>query len=310
VRFRFFRLRFHFEAAGSLFFPAGKTGNVLRGAFGSIFRKIACVPECTDARTCEIRAGCPYARIFEPASIGESPSGFADWPRPFVFRASHLDARAVRPGERFHFDVHLFQLRDPVIAYFVLTFAQLGREGLGPGRGRATLIGVEQLDAAGQVVERLFDGRSLLGSGEFAATELSLEPAGDPVRRLVVRFLTPTELKLEQKIAARPEFGVLAARLRDRLSTLSDLYGDGPLGMDFAGFGERAAAVSMTRCELERVEVDRVSTRSGQRHSLGGFVGVAEYEGELGEFVPFLRAGRFCGVGRQTTWGKGEIAVG
>ena len=64
----------------------------------------------------------------------------------------------------------------------------------------------------------------------------------------------------------------------------------------------------MTRCDVEQVERDRVSRATGQRHPLGGFVGVAEYEGELNEFAPYLEVARFTGVGRQTVWGKGEIA--
>jgi hypothetical protein len=38
-------------------------------------------------------------------------------------------------------------------------------------------------------------------------------------------------------------------------------------------------------------------------------VGEAEYQGELGEFVPYLKLGKWVGVGRQTVWGKGEIEV-
>ena len=41
---------------------------------------------------------------------------------------------------------------------------------------------------------------------------------------------------------------------------------------------------------------------------LGGFVGEAEYEGDLTEFVPYLRAAHWTGVGRQTAWGKGALA--
>ncbi len=73
--------------------------------------------------------------------------------------------------------------------------------------------------------------------------------------------------------------------------------------------GERAAAVRMTRCELQMHEVDRLSSRTGQRHPLGGFVGEAEYEGESREFLPYLWAGKWTGVGRQTVWGKGEMKV-
>ena len=64
------------------------------------------------------------------------------------------------------------------------------------------------------------------------------------------------------------------------------------------------------RWEWARQEATRCSGRTGQRHSLRGFVGEAEYEGEgLGEFLPWLRAARWVGVGRQTVWGKGEVEV-
>ncbi len=133
---------------------------------------------------------------------------------------------------------------------------------------------------------------------------LSMCAAAAPIHRVRVHFLTPTELKG----AEQPEFGILLARIRDRVSTLRELYGDGPLAIDFKAFGERASRVSMTRCELVPVAAERTSRGTGQRHSLGGFTGVAEYEGELAEFLPYLEIARWTGVGRQTVWGKGEIA--
>src|ERR671931_278749 len=87
--FELLPLRFQFAALEAIHFPPGKSGNVVRGAFGTIFRRIACVPGCPGASSCELRATCPYARIFEPAATGRGPSGLADWPRPFVFRAAH-----------------------------------------------------------------------------------------------------------------------------------------------------------------------------------------------------------------------------
>lgn len=307
--FRFYRLRFHFTARDTIHFPTGKPGNILRGAFGTIFRELACLPQCDDARTCSTRRTCAYARTFEPESLGEGPSGLADWPRPFVFRASHLDGRTLHPRDHFHFDVHLFQLQGPTIAYFVLTFAQLAKEGLGPGRGRAFLTAVDQLDLAGVRLTRLFDGEKFCGTAEVEPSWVPLDAADGPISRIQVRFLTPTELKAAHQIAARPEFGILMNRVRDRLSTLSALYGEGPLEVDFAAFGARASRVQMTSCRLADVHTMRLSTRTGQTHPLDGFVGVAEYEGDLAEFVPYLEAAHYSGVGRQTTWGKGEILV-
>lgn len=303
--FTFHRLRFHFHAAGTIFFPEGKPGNILRGAFGLLFRKVTCVTECDSALHCPLEQECPYSRVFEPRP-GRVPSGLADAPRPFVFRASHLDGQTVTPGSTFHFDVNLFEEIPGSVPYFVLAFQRLALEGLGPRRGKARLERVELLDIEGRVKGALFDGARLreelhpividLGQPEFAES-------------LTVRFLTPTELKAGHTLAERPEFGVLMARIRDRVSTLRALYGAGPLELDFRRFAAEAAPGKMTHCEIRHIEMERTSRRTGQTHPLGGFAGWARYEGDLGSFVPFLRAACFTGVGRQTVWGKGEIAV-
>jgi hypothetical protein len=172
-------------------------------------------------------------------------------------------------------------MREPAIEHFTRAFTELAREGLGPGRRQALLESLE--------------GREPL--------QLSLQAKPEPVDRVRVRFLTPTELKG----AERPAFAELLARIRDRISTLRALYGSGPLEVDFKAMGERASRVEMTRCEIENVEVERLSGRTGQRHSLGGFVGIAEYRGDLAEFLPYLAIARSTGVGRHTVWGKGEI---
>ena len=181
-----------------------------------------------------------------------------------------VTARNVAAGAPFDFSFHWFDVLNAPLGILKQAFGQLAE--------------VESVEGA-------------------TVLRLPLDTPG-PAKGARVKFITPTELKG----ADRPDFGVLFARIRDRISTLRALYGAGPLNIDFKAIGERANKIVMTRCEMERVEVERVSRRTGQRHSLGGFIGVAEYEGELGEFVPYLEIARWTGVGRQTVWGKGEIA--
>ncbi len=88
-------------------------------------------------------------------------------------------------------------------------------------------------------------------------------------------------------------------RIRDRIGTLRTLYGPGPLEIDFQAMGLRAAAVRMTHCDLRSVESKRRSSRTGQTHAIGGFMGTAEYEGDLADFLPYLEAARWVGVGRR-----------
>ncbi len=302
VQFEFFRLRFHFKAVEPLWFPSAGAANTLRGALGHALRQAACT--CGPGGHTH---GCVYARIFEPrAASRPGPSGFAEWPRPFVLRTRHLDGQIFFPRKPFSFDLHLFDLRNPALPSFVESFALIARQGMGPLRREARLTSVEQLDAAGRVLAQLWNGKKCAALLEPASVALAENGTADS---LFVRFLTPTELKYQAGLAAQPDFPVLFARIRDRISTLRALYGPGPLDIDFRAMGDRAANIEMTRCQVEPVHVERRSSRTGQVHPLGGFTGEAEYRGCLGEFLPYLRAAHWTGVGRQTVWGKGEIAL-
>jgi hypothetical protein len=179
--------------------------------------------------------------------------------------------------------------------------AHLAEKGMGPGRGRAALERTEQLDLEGaaQPVEERPAAPSVVA--------LDAEPA--QIASVTVLFLTPTELKAGGGLAQQPEFPILFGRLRDRISTLRALYGQGPLAIDFRAMGDRASRIRMCRCELAWEQVKRRSGRTGQVHSIGGFTGEADYEGDLAEFLPWLRAARWVGVGRQTVWGKGDVRV-
>jgi hypothetical protein len=214
-----------------------------------------------------------YARRFAPEYAG-GPSGLRQAPRPFVFRAAHLAGVSIAAGTSFEFDINLFETRDEAVDLFA----------------------------------RAFEAR--FGSTRIETREILRLPVryeGSPVDRLRIRFLTPTTVKGALNNSGA-EFGPLLSRIRDRISTLRALYGGGPLELDFRSLGERAARVAMTRCELQQIEVSRTSRATGYTHPLGGFVGVAEYQGELGEFLPYLEIARWTGVGRQTVWGNGEIA--
>ncbi len=225
------------------------------------------------------------SRIFSP-SLHSGPSGLADPPRPFVIRAHHLNGARLERGADFHFDIHWFYPHKDDIESFRQAVEAVAREGLGASRGRARLETVEH------IAPLRFD--------------LACE---EPAECVLVRFLTPTELKEAGRVVDRPEFPILFARIRDRISTLRGLYGPGPLDVDFRVLAERAAAIRVTRCQVDWERASRRSSRTGQVHPLGGLVGEAEYEGALSEFLPWLRAAQWTGVGRQTVWGKGAVEI-
>ena len=122
-----------------------------------------------------------------------------------------------------------------MLAYFVLTFASLAREGLGPRRGKAELLRVRRCSARAFRTDALRTVRSDDFRRTVEPVSLDLTPPQTPRTRIRVDFLSPTELKHEHKIANRPEFPILFGRIRDRISTLSRLYGTGAAGHRLSG---------------------------------------------------------------------------
>jgi hypothetical protein len=305
---RLYAYRFHFEALDGVFFPPGAGSNAFRGAFGHIFRRLACRPDCPGANLCPSRDRCAYARLFEPAWVG-GPSGFADAPRPFVIRAASLDGRRFLPGENFPIDVHVFDLGEPVLEYLVQSFQQLATAGIGPDRGRVELASVYALTASRAPSHCLYKADKPTAASP-PPIKLPLTAAHlPPVNAILLRFLTATELKSGGRVLADAPFSAVFARSRDRIAALRALYGRGRTPLNFHHLDQQAGAVEIRRSDLQWVPARRQSSRTGQVHPLGGFVGEVEYSGDLAPFLPILRAAYWTGIGRQTVWGKGAIEV-
>lgn len=200
-------------------------------------------------------------------------------PRPFVFRAAHLAGTIIEASGEFWFVVHVFDTE--LVELLIEAFAEIATEGLGAKRSRLVLLNCHR--------ERV---------------EVPLAP-GQTAAEASVEFVTPTELKQNGRLAEKPSFSILMSLIRTRLLNLGGSHGD-TLGGPWL---DTANAVRMTRLKLKHIAATRFSSRTGQEHPLGGFIGSVTYEGDLTGFVPYLKAAQHTGVGRQTTWGKGELRV-
>ena len=320
--------RFRLVPEQPLEVPAVNKGNMLRGAFGHAFRKLCCIPQCKYTKFCPLAATCPYKAVFEPSPPpgSERLSKNQDIPRPFVFRAPQTSQTRFQKCEAFAFGLVLVGRAVDFLPYFVLSFRELASEGLGLNRARCTLEQVEQtgvpVNGAGsanceaQLVYTAYDqvfratrSVSVQDCLNSRLRELRGSNGDESRQRITIRFLTPTFLRVDGEVVRRPEFHHVFKRLRDRINALSTFLGEGPLAMDFRGFGQRAEKVQTVSAQIEWLERFRTSSKTRQRHELSGFVGEATYEGNLREFLPWLALGELVHVGKHTAWGNGWIGV-
>ena len=134
------RFRFHLQPKAPLHMPAYNKGNVIRGGFGSAFRRIVCHGKCQDVETCELRNVCPYTAVFHPfvPERSEKISKNRDIPRPFIIKAPLETKETYLPGEKLSFNLVLVGKVKDYLPYFIVDIqraiasADLG--GIGFGR--------------------------------------------------------------------------------------------------------------------------------------------------------------------------------
>lgn len=314
---------FHFElkAAERLALHPHNPGNTLRGAFGATFKRLVCQTPGDCRQTCRMKTSCPYGQIFEPSPPPGSDrlSLNQDIPRPFVFRPPNGHEAMARPGDSLSFDLILIGKALDYLPYFLVTFSELGDQGIGLGRGRYRIARVSLLNENGNAVAEIYSANDhVVRPSPFRITDkdcrrLAAERFTDNGRRLTencqrctVRFLTPTLLKVHGTIVTRPDFHHLIKRLRDRINALAYFYCDDTLEVDFKAFGERAETVRTVSCSIRWEDRDRRSWKTGFSHDMGGFVGEVTYVGDLEEFLPLLILGQYTHVGKYAVWGNGQ----
>lgn len=134
------RFRFILKVIENLNLPPYK-GAVFRGAFGSVFRKIVCITKNKDCASCLLKEKCVYAYVFEtpPPADSRLMRKYLSAPHPFVLTPPLEDDRTYDSGELMAFELTLIGRSVDYLPYFIYTFDELGKIGLGKSRGKFVL---------------------------------------------------------------------------------------------------------------------------------------------------------------------------
>jgi len=288
--------------------PAYK-GSTFRGGFGHAFKRTVCAARDKTCRTCLLKEKCVYAYVFEtpPPKSARMMRKYEAAPHPFVIRPPNDERRNFNPGDKINFELALIGKATDYLPYFIYAFQELGSLGIGKGKAKYSLTTVQ--DAQGNTIYNA-ETNAL---SEFSLQTLSFlngdKPTADKAR-LTLSFITPTRIIFQKHLTMDLEFHILIRVLLRRLSLLVCFHmGIDPSGWDFKGLIERAGKVSVVKRNLKWIDWERYSNRQETKMKMGGFVGDVEFEGELGEFLPLIRAGEALHVGKGTGMGLGRYEI-
>lgn len=240
-----------------------------------------------------------------------------DLPRPLIIRPP-LNITTIHTDDIFTFGVDLVGKQAFSAFKFVIRGLEAaGKQGVGFQRGRFTIRAV---DADMPFQEKRV---SLLENGRLALPpelpvmhqQIAEQVAMLPDNRVTLRFLTPLRIGEQKHLCHSPSLGTLLRRLVERCQAMATHYGDGTGGdrerwreLHYR-LGACGDAARLVYDDTRWIDIHSGSRRRGALSPISGLVGVAIWEGDLAEALPWLLWGQVLHVGKSTVKGNGWYIV-
>lgn len=308
-------LRFDVVAQQNIKLGDYQAGDWLRNALAAVMLRSVCVETPRGKKpTPEHAALCPVCWLL---AAEEDPGRVR---RAYTLVPPQPPRQSVQAGERFSFGLTLFGEGFQYLPYFVLAVPEMGRGGVGPGRGSFALEaiwavnplngGIEVVLPPGENTVRVPESNLHWNDAQTMSEKLLAEDLDDGHLRL--HFLTPTRLIQAKQTLKLPDFGVLFRRLLRRIDEL---------GEQFAGAQRRAKAdiyrlhrladqVRLVDADVRWVDLMSWSGRTRRKTPMGGFVGTAVYRSsDWGVLLPWLVLGQGTQVGKLAVKGNGVFEI-
>jgi len=314
-RLSFLPLRFYLSPLEPITL-SGFVGSLLRGGFGAALKQATCLQrKVENCAGCILATRCPYVHLFETPRL-ERPSRWdaSHDPHPFIIEPPLDGKHTYFPNETLSFDFILLGRGIDYLPYIIYSFERLGEKGIGKERRRFRIDRVESRSGPNLIVTNtIYEGDSrkfALGGYGSNLDDIVAEMDSLPHSKLSLRFITPTRIKRKGRLIRSVDFETLLRSLLRRLSWLSELYCGEKWDLDYAALLGRARdSVKTSSSHLRWYDWERYSSRQNTRLKMGGFVGNITFEGELAEFLPFIKMGEYLHIGQGTAFGLGKYVM-
>lgn len=146
-------------------------------------------------------------------------------PHPFIIEPALNGKNVYQEGESVSFGLTLIGRSSDYLAYFIYAFEELGRIGIGKGRGRYELTEVAEANygehpEARNIIYRGDNKLLVQSNGPIRWSDIVKNDQKSPPA-IRISFYTPTRIKYNNRLTKDLEFHVLFRNLLRRISLLS-----------------------------------------------------------------------------------------
>lgn len=289
-------------------------GSTFRGAFGNAFKRIVCTLRQKECPSCILKKQCIYAYVFETMPPDDTVimgmGKYEKVPHPFIIEPPSETKQSYHKGEELTFVLVLIGKAIDYLPYFILTFEELGKIGLGRGRGKYTLLKVITDNAVVYSSEDKTIHRAKPCAIEISETFDVSDFQGLSDLVVEIEFMTPMRIMYKRSLASSLEFHILFRNLMRRLNLLHYFHCQQKApAWDHNLLLDASSRVQIKKNDTHWYDWERYSSRQNTKMKMGGIVGNISYQGIMMPFIPILRAGEILHAGKGTSFGLGKYRI-
>ncbi len=255
--------------------PLPFIGSTLRGAFGVSLKKVVCINPSFTCNGCFAKENCLFYDFYEAKN-----------------RAHRYRFDFELNPENYDFTLYLFEEATEKLPYVLSAIHKmLTKQGLGVQREKFTIDSIT------------CNGKRVYDNSNFDLSDITpqhFQPDEIP-EHITLSLTTPLRMKYQNRLLnQKPPLEPLLYSIQNRLSEIKALP---RAKLTFEpDYHEK-------RAHIRFIDQTRRSNRQRTKLQIGGIVGEIEYDKIDEKSVILLKLGEIIGVGKQTVFGMGKIAV-
>ncbi|MBF0226052.1 MAG: CRISPR system precrRNA processing endoribonuclease RAMP protein Cas6 [Desulfobacterales bacterium] len=276
--------------------------SIFRGIFGYALKTVVCALKQQECSECILKKTCVFTLIFETGNENL---------KPFVIEPPLTKEISFPVNSSFDFSLILFGKANNYLPYAIYSFYEIGKIGIGQKRDnkRGKFI-INHVKFQDKIIysynDQTLDFNENLPNLSVFLDKSYAYPNGE--MKIKLYFKTPLRIKHENKFNVdNIPFHILIRTILRRISSLFNAFGYGEPILDYKGLVTRANDVKIIDSNIEWLDYKRYSSRQEEEMFFGGIIGDITYQGKLDEFMPLINLASKIHIGKQTTFGLGNI---
>lgn len=308
-KIKIYKLNLTFKVSEDLRLPQFK-GSIFHSTFGNAFRRTVCVTRAKNCDGCQLKSSCSYILVFEtemPPNDLPYLKNVAKAPHPYIINTASELKTEYKKGDKITVELIIIGDYIKMLPYFIYTFQQLGKRGIGSNKTKLDLLKVNNIINKTEK-KQIFDSTTNNIQLDVKPIKFSGQNNIQFPATLIIKFISPLRLQLRGKVIQKREKitpELFTEALLRRYNIVKHLFFKNKI----TDYSELENGLTIKHNNLIFKQFHRYSAKQKQEMKFGGLLGEMEIEINSKKIMDMLIVCKELNIGKNVSFGMGKYTL-